>query len=207
MLLKRSINLRQFFGFLKEQNKGQRRPLRETTYDAIAALQNEARIKSLDKKDINIFFDMDNTLFKYSVNHNDVLSLKLQNFEGFFENLEPFKEGPAVLKALIDEGYNVYILSSCCNDTYCMKEKRASLKKHFPFIPDDQIILVMNGQNKAEQIALRGIDVQSSVLVDDYYVNIVNWIAQGGMGIKKTFSGKKREIPQVSDLRELLDIF
>lgn len=207
MLFEGELGILNFFKFLRMSYANpEKAVLRKYNYDVIAAFKNLQRITGRKPEETNIFFDMDNTIFKYSVDRNDALSLKLQNFRGFFKNLEPFEEAPSVLAALVSLGYKVYILSSCMNDTYCMQEKRESLRKHFPFLEDENIVFVMNGQNKAEEIAKRGISVKDSILVDDYHVNLENWIRGGGAAIKKTYSGKKRDIPQVVDLRELFSI-
>lgn len=203
MLLEGHLTMREFISLMKEPKSRPRRALRNTNYDVDKLLEIVKEFKDLDPSEITIFFDMDNTTFKYSVDNNDLLSLKLQNYKGFFENLEAFDEAAEALKTLISLGYRVMILSSCCNDTFCMEGKRESIRRNFPFLKDEDIVFVMNGQNKAEEIVKRGIDITKSVLVDDYYVNLMNWMELGGLPIKKTFSGKQRPIPQVTDLREI----
>ena len=165
-----------------------------------------ASFKGFDPSQINLFFDMDNTLFIFSKDGRDDLSLIAQQFKGFFENLEPYPEGPRVLKKLIEMGFNVYILSSCMTNEYCRPEKRESLRKHFPFLKDEQIIFVNNGENKAQKIKEMGIDISKSILVDDYCVNLQAWMDEGGLAIKKTYSGKERLIPQVKNLNEIFGI-
>lgn len=183
------------------------RKIRTKKYDPKLISKIKKTFKGLKPNQISIFFDMDNTLFIYSKDSNDELSLELQKNRGFFENLEPYKEGPEVLKKLMDLGYNVFILSACMNNDYCKLEKRKSLEKHFPFLKDEQIIFTLNGENKAEKIKEKGIRIAGrSVLVDDYCVNLFNWMDEGGLAIKKTFSGKKRNIPQVHNFNEMYDI-
>ena len=41
---------------------------------------------------------------------------------------------------------------------------------------------------------------------EDYYQNICNFYEIGGLGIKKTYSGKQRPIPQVESLVDLFSV-
>lgn len=182
------------------------RKLRTEEYKKSIINKIKRQFKGLNPCDVNIFFDMDNTLYIYSTESNDLASLKIQHNPGFFANLELCdKESPAVLAELIKMGYKVYILSACCSEAV-KADKRAALAKHFPFLTDEQIIFTMNGENKAEKIQERGIDLKKSILVDDYCVNLFAWMEKGGLAIKKTFSNKKRNIPQIHIFEELFGI-
>ena len=57
--------------------------------------------------------------------------------------------------------------------------------------------------------ALKELNIENpktSILIDDYYKNIQNFYEQGGIGIKKTYSGKERPIPQVESLVDLFSV-
>ena len=58
------------------------------------------------------------------------------------------------------------------------------------------------GENKSNYIE----NIESSILVEDFYQNIQNFYAVGGVGIKKTYSGKARPIPQVESLVDIFSI-
>lgn len=180
--------------------------IRKIQYDKSLINKIIKEFKGLNPKDVYLFIDMDNTLFIYSKDSNDELSLELQNQRGFFKNLEPYQGAPEILFKLKEMGFNVRILSACMDNDYCEEEKRESLYKHFPFIKDDEMIFTKHGENKAERIKSMGIDLNKSILLDDYYVNLINWMEIGGLAIKKTYSGKKRPIPQVKYFHEMFVI-
>jgi 5'(3')-deoxyribonucleotidase len=204
MLFKGNLDIKNFVRLAKYPKAMEYRRLRESAYAIEKLMANMQNLKGLRPQDINIFLDMDNTILKFSVGRNDALSLELQKFQGFFENLDPYKEAPFVVLMLMQMGFNVYILSACQDNGHCKPEKRESLRKHFPFIKDEQIIFVMNGENKAEKIMERGLDISKSILIDDYYVNIENWIDLGGVAIKKSYSGKTdRGIPQITSFNQI----
>lgn len=151
-------------------------------------------------KDVDIYFDMDNTLCLFSPFGNVEESMRLMVQEGFYRELVCFPEAPAVIKNLLSIGYNVYILSSYIESPYCCPEKKAWVNYHLPFIPDNNIILVKNGDDKSNHIR----NPQCSILVDDYNKNLIDFYNSGGIGVKKTYSGKERPLPQVESL---VDIF
>ena len=152
--------------------------------------------------DITIYFDMDNTLCLFSVYGQEELSMKAMYSKGFYRELPCFNEAPAVLENLQNLGYKVKILSSCIDSPYCIPEKKAWVKYHLPFIDDKDIILIPNGSSKAAVIE----NIESSILVDDYYHNIVGVYEAGGIGVKKTYSGKERPIPQVANLVDIFSV-
>lgn len=168
----------------------------------IKEILNNFKNKNFKPMDITIYFDMDNTLCIFSYNGRDDIALQKAKRKGFYRNLQCFEEAPIVIETLQAIGFNIKVLSSCINTTYCKPEKIAWIKYHFPSIKEEDIILVENGHNKAEYIE----DISTSILIDDYYVNLMNWMDAGGVAIKKTFSGKPRPIPQVSNLTELFKI-
>ena len=150
-------------------------------------------------QEITIYFDMDNTLCLFSP-YGDPESLRKMWHKGFYRNLPYFREVPYVLKELKNQEFNIKILSSCINSPYCVNEKIDWVLNHLPFIPQHDIILVPEGEDKIAYIPTP----KRSILVDDFYKNIAGIYRVGGVGIKKTFSNKERPIPQVSNL---MDIF
>ena len=69
-------------------------------------------------------------------------------------------------------------------------------------IHDEDIILVPYGERKVDKVD----DVKHSILVDDYHKNINDWYLSGGVAIKKSYSGKPRPVPVVSNLIELFPV-
>ena len=163
---------------------------------------NIERFKSMNykPKDVTIYFDMDNVLCLFSVFGNENTALRKMYHKGFYKELVCFPEAPAVIENLQRMGFKIKILSACIDTPYCRKEKELWIHYHLPTINDEDIILVNVGENKSNYIE----NIESSILVEDFYQNIQNFYAVGGVGIKKTYSGKARPIPQVESL---VDIF
>lgn len=152
--------------------------------------------------EVDIYFDLDNTLalFSYYGNGGDEEACRKMYTKGYYKELPVFSEAPETLEALKDMGFNLFILSSCIDTPFCRSEKLAWTNYHFPFIDNENIIFIDNGKCKADYITRP----DQSILVDDYFVNLCSAYEVGIVGIKKTYTGKKRPLPQVSSL---VDIF
>lgn len=153
-------------------------------------------------EDVTIYFDMDNTLCLWSPFGNTEFALKQMYSKGFYRELMCFSEAPAVIENLQKIGFKVKILSACIDSPYCRPEKKAWINYHIPTIKDEDIILVDVGENKANYID----NIQQSILVDDYCQNLIDFYEAGGIGIKKTYSGKQRVILQVESLVDIFSI-
>lgn len=180
--------------------------IRHFEYNKEHLLQAIKNIESAKKEDITIFFDMDNTLFIFSTNSNDNLSLMLQEqVPHFFAKLPMMRYAKETIDALKAMGFKCKIISAA-KPGQPRIDKIESIKiNNLPFDEED-IIFVEHGKSKAGLLASMGYDISKCILVDDYYRNLFDWYAAGGLGIKKTFSGKKRIIPQVKELNELIDL-
>lgn len=126
-----------------------------------------------------IFVDMDGTLAKW---HN-VESEEILLEKGYYENLEPNENLVNVIKELIKNGEDIYILSSfLSNSNFALEEKKKWLEKYLPEISHEKQIFVKYGDNKASYIP-GGID-KNDYLIDDYTKNLIPWKESGGIGIK-----------------------
>lgn len=166
--------------------------------DAYKNIQNLSSVK-----DLTVFFDMDNTLFVYSTESNDKKSLKEENNPGFFANLPLMENARETVQALKDMGISCKIISAA-DPGQKREDKITSVKKNSLPFEEADILFVEHGKSKAEILSAMGYDITKSILVDDYCMNLFDWYNNGGLAIKKTFSGKKRNIPQVKDLKELV---
>ena len=158
--------------------------------------------KCYKPSEVTIYFDLDNTLALFSVYGTEDKTLKTMYSPRFFKELLVFSEAPFVLENLLRIGYNVKILSSCIDSPYCKPEKKDWLKYHFPFIKEPDIILIDVGESKSNYIE----EPCKSILVDDFYNNLMGMYHAGGVGIKKTYSGKERPLPQISNLIDLFSV-
>ncbi|WP_324823552.1 5' nucleotidase, NT5C type [Sinanaerobacter sp. ZZT-01] len=157
---------------------------------------------SLKPNDVDIYFDMDNTLCLFSPFGDVESSCRVMYQKGFYRELLCFPEAPSVLYNLQGIGFNVKILSSCIDSPYCRPEKLSWINYHLPFVEDKNILLLPVGQSKSNLIP----NPERSILVDDYHANITDIYKHGGIGVKKTFSGKERPIPQVSSLVDIFSV-
>lgn len=125
-----------------------------------------------------IFVDMDGTLAKWNNVPTDVLYE-----QGYYENLKPNERLVNEIKQLINDGEDIYILSSFLYDSqYALQEKKNWLDKYLPEITSDKRIFVKYGDNKNDYIS--GKITSSDYLIDDYTKNLLEWKAAGGTGIK-----------------------
>lgn len=165
------------------------------------SIENFKRL-NLKPYEVDIYFDMDNTLCLFSPFGDIETSCRAMYQKGFYRELLCFSEAPVVLDNLQNIGFNVKILSSCIDSKYCNPEKIAWVNYHLPFVEDKNILLLPMGQSKSDLIP----NPEKSILVDDYHINITDIYRHGGIGVKKTFSGKERPIPQVSNLVDIFSV-
>jgi len=142
-------------------------------------------------KRLELFYDMDNTLFEMSKPLIGSYSGKIGTYgptnnltqeqiierlhkEGFFESLTPIQNSPTILKKLDKAGYIIRILSQPMINEHCIKEKNNSLKKYLPFFDlrratytFDKYLLASPGR----------------ILIDDHVGHLENWEKMGGIAI------------------------
>lgn len=161
----------------------------------------KTRMKDYDGERV-IYFDQDNTLYRFSMYQQVDTALSQCYTKGFYKNLPIFQEAPEVISALQRMNLRCKILTSLVDSPFCNDEKLESIHYYFPMIRDEDIILVPYGEKKVDKVN----DVKHSILVDDYHKNINDWYLSGGVAIKKSYSGKPRPVPVVSNLIELFPV-
>ena len=131
-----------------------------------------------------IFLDLDGTLAKFNVK-NALARFAVE--KGFFERLGAYK-GIETINEMAKAG-NVYIISASPN-VQADNDKMKWITKHLFNIPLENIVICRVGENKAEIIKSQlniTID-KTTVLLDDYTKNLVEWESAGGVGIKRLTS-------------------
>ena len=131
-----------------------------------------------------IFLDLDGTLAKFNVK-NALARFTVE--KGFFERLGAYK-GIETINEMAKAG-NVYIISASPN-VQADNDKMKWIAKYLFNIPLENIIICRVGENKAEIIKSQlniAID-KTTVLLDDYTKNLVEWESAGGVGIKRLTS-------------------
>lgn len=120
------------------------------------------------KKKNYYYCDMDGVLADFSKEPNAVQRFATE--KGFFQLLEPIKSNVDFIKKLIANGESVRILSASPTEQ-ADNDKIAWLKKWLPELPKKNIILMRNGQNKADFVKTKGLNI----LFDDYGKNCREW--------------------------------
>ena len=127
-----------------------------------------------------IFLDLDGTLAKFNVKN------ALQRFDkeiGFFAKLGAYK-GIEEINEMAKQG-NVYIISASPNEQ-ADKDKMTWIEKYLNNIPKTNRLICRVGENKAEYLKTKGIQIDKNCyLLDDYTKNLTEWETVGGVGIKR----------------------
>lgn len=118
-----------------------------------------------------IFIDLDDTLADFNEQPNALERFSIER--GFFKNLKPTNLVNRIKKLPYQ---NFYILSTSPNKQADI-DKKAWVAKHLPLIPSHHIILVRDNSQKA-------IYANGNLLLDDHTPNLIDWVENGGYGIK-----------------------
>lgn len=167
--------------------------------------------REVNIKDLNIFLDIDNTLALFSQKGGDELACKLAQEDGYYENLPIFHCVEDTLMYLTRLGAKIWILSAYPlrpnneNIEGAKDEKNKWLDKYLPFIPIERRLIIPVGTNKASVID-SVCDRKTAIFIDDYGQNILHAYEAGIVGIKKTYSGKKRPCPQIQDFYDIFKV-
>lgn len=168
-------------------------------------------------KKLQVFYDMDNTLFEMSKHLVNSYSGRIKSYgsvngvseeeivkklktEGFFAKLKPIQNSQTTLRKLQKEGYEIGIISQPMITDYCIKEKNGSLEKYFPFIDRRKVTYTF------DKYLLAG---TGRVLIDDHIGHLEKWEKMGGTaicfirGYNKKWKGLK--IKKHQEIYELLE--
>lgn len=81
------------------------------------------------------------------------------------------------------------------------KEEESKIKYFKNVLPEVEVIAVPKSIEKADMI-----NPKDSILVDDYYPNLIKWEEKGGIPVKFSDSGKNYDCIVITDLLDLIEL-
>ena len=121
---------------------------------------------------VKIYCDMDGVLADFNAEPNAVE--RFQTEAGFFYKLRPIKNNVKAIRKLIADGFEVNILSASPN-MMADGNKIKWLNKYLPMIKAENIIIMRNGENKADYVKADG----KIILFDDWGKNCRDFREKG----------------------------
>lgn len=127
------------------------------------------------------YFDMDGVIANF---HKEPYKYANAINREWIANLEPFMDNVNLIRNLIAQGKDVYILSKAAHENAKLG-KIDWLAKYIPELTIDKIIVIVNGK-KCDYMK-----TSTGILVDDDKTNINRWIKAGHKGILLKTKGEK----------------
>jgi len=171
----------------------------------------------MERKKLEVFYDMDNTIVEMSKYLVGSYSGRIKSYgatgkvsleeimeklhqKGLFSKFTPIQNSQTTLRKLVKLGYNIGIISQPMINDYCVPEKNNTLEKYFPEID------IKNVTYTFKKFLLAG---KNRVLIDDHTEHLENWQKYGGIaicftrGYNKNWKGLR--IKKHSEIFELLE--
>lgn len=127
-----------------------------------------------------VLFDMDGTIAQFYENKECLEEM----YSGtYFKYLTPYGNVLMAAKMLIENGYEVGIISACVTEK-SKEEKLFWLHYYLPEIKSENILFCDFGADKAKEYTAQGGELSHTILVDDYTKNLVEWETAGGISVK-----------------------
>lgn len=131
------------------------------------------------------YIDMDGVIANF---HKEPYSYANACNTQWIANLEPFMYNVQIIKNLIKEGNEVFILSKAAHKN-AEVGKKIWLKKYLPEIVEEKIIIIVGNGRKVDYIK-----TETGILIDDDKRNVNPWIKAGFQAILLNTKGAMIEI-------------
>jgi|SRR5664279_133889 len=116
--------------------------------------------------------------------------------QGFFRNIPVMPDSQRVLK-LLNEKYEIIIVSMATEFPYSLTDKQLWLNEHFPFISWKQVVLCGNKSL-----------IRADLMIDDHFKNLDNFTGETLMYIQPhNINNKNHNYKTVSSWLEIEKIF
>ncbi len=86
----------------------------------------------------------------------------------YFKNIPPRPQADVGIKSLIEQGYRLFVVSSCPNDETSQKNRRQCLLKHFGDVFEDIVCLSFGMDNKGRYFS----SAPYGIVIDDSIFNV-----------------------------------
>lgn len=129
----------------------------------------------------NYYFDMDGVLCNF---HKEPYKYANAINRRWIASLDPFAENVALVRRLLCEGQNVYILSKAASDTAKLG-KLDWLARYIPELPRANVIVIVGHGCKVDYM-----QTGTGVLIDDDPKNVRPWIKAGHTAILLEYKGQ-----------------
>jgi 5'(3')-deoxyribonucleotidase len=128
------------------------------------------------------YFDMDGVIANF---HKEPYKYANAINRNWIANLDPFMENVEIMRNLIAEGHDVYVLSKAASENAKLG-KIDWLAKYVPELAVEKIIVIVGNGKKVDYIA-----TETGILVDDDMKNIRPWVKAGHKAIHLEIKGEK----------------
>ncbi len=143
-------------------------------------------LDNYENSDVDIYFDMDGVIAEYDIGNFD------------YNSIRPINSVINTMKELIENGYNVRILSICKNNKI-VDEKYDWLKKHLVFFDKNNAIFL----SKEEYLGYESSELKNNYLNDNANKDHINILIDDDiLVIKKIKENKDIKVFHISSIIE-----
>lgn len=164
----------------------------------------------MNRKKLTIYFDMDGVLANFDKRCKEIgTATPWLDTKGFFRDLQPIGTPNDTIQLLQQLGYTVHVLTKVDNRGAIGQQRAVDklnwIREHIPSLSINNAIIVPIDEDKTSYIKS---DLSTSVLVDDYKVNLLQWQDMGGISVKfgNKFKNTRNYFQIVGDIFNIIPV-